>query len=129
MLRGPARTAGRAAYCPAYMACARHAALHETLFRVAGYSGTPLPKKLGIKPGSRLALVGAPDGFDERSASCRSASSSAPATRGPLDVIVFFTTSRRSCGAASTRLAGALDPAGALWVAWPKKQLGRRRPT
>ena len=32
---------------------------------MAGYSGTPLPKKLGIKPESRLAFVGAPDGFDE----------------------------------------------------------------
>ena len=40
----------------------------------AGYSGTPLPRKLGIKAGARLALIGAPEGFDRRSARCRTAS-------------------------------------------------------
>jgi hypothetical protein len=41
--------------------------------------------------------------------------------RGPLDVIVFFTRSRSQLVSRFQRLARALDPAGALWVAWPKK--------
>jgi hypothetical protein len=92
---------------------------------VAGYSGTPLPKKLGIKPGSRVALVGAPDGFldstlqplpDEVELRARA--------RGPLDVIVLFTKRRAELERRFDRLAAALDRAGALWVAWPKGTSG-----
>ena len=92
---------------------------------VAGYSGTPLPKKLGIKEEARLALVGAPAGFLE--------STLAPLphrvdlrarARGPLDVIVFFTKSRADLERRFTKLAAALQPAGALWIAWPKRSSG-----
>jgi hypothetical protein len=92
---------------------------------VAGYSGTPLPKKLGIKEGARLALVGAPAGFvestlvplpDEVELRARA--------RGPLDVIVFFTKSRAELERRFGKLASALEPAGALWVAWPKRSSG-----
>jgi len=92
---------------------------------VAGYSGTPLPKKLGIKEGARLALVAAPDDFVE--------STLAPLpdqvelrrrARGPLDVIVFFTKSRADLERRFGRLASALQPAGALWIAWPKRSSG-----
>ena len=92
---------------------------------MAGYSGTPLPKKLGIKEGSTLALVGAPDGFlvstlnplpDQVELRARA--------RGPLDVIVFFTVSRAKLERRIDALTRALDPAGALWVVWPKRASG-----
>ena len=44
--------------------------------------------------------------------------------RGPLDVIVFFTTTRRDLERRFATLAAALDPAGALWIAWPKRSSG-----
>jgi hypothetical protein len=92
---------------------------------VAGYSGTPLPKKLGIKEGARLALVAAPDEFLNSTlrplpdrVELRSRA------RGPLDVIVFFTKARADLERRFGKLAGALDPAGALWIAWPKRSSG-----
>ena len=88
---------------------------------MAGYSGTPLPRKLGIKPESRLAIVGAPEGFDRTLGELPERVEVRSRARGPLDVIVFFTTSRAELARRFERLAGALDPTGALWVAWPKK--------
>jgi hypothetical protein len=92
---------------------------------VAGYSGTPLPKKLGIKPGARVAVVSAPDGFLESTlqplpdeVELRSRA------RGPLDVIVFFTKRRAELERRFDKLVDALDRAGALWVAWPKGTSG-----
>ena len=92
---------------------------------MAGYSGTPLPKKLGVKEGSTLALVGAPDGF------LGSALNRLPdqvelreRARGPLDVIVFFTKSRAELERRFGKLAAALAPAGSLWIAWPKRSSG-----
>jgi hypothetical protein len=93
---------------------------------VAGYSGTPLPKKLGIKPESRLALVGAPDGFDDALGQLPERIEVKSNARGPLDVIVFFTTSAAELRRRFDKLASALDPAGALWVAWPKKSSGMK---
>jgi hypothetical protein len=78
------------------------------------YSDTPLPQKLGIKEGSRVALQGAPNGFaDEIGVK--------PRTRGRLDVIVLFETRKGELTRAFTPLARRLAPAGGLWVAWPKK--------
>jgi hypothetical protein len=92
---------------------------------MAGYSGTPLPKKLGIKEGSRLALVGAPDGFIESELEpLPDQVELRPRVRGTLDVIVFFTKSRAELERRFRALAKALDPAGGLWIAWPKKASG-----
>jgi hypothetical protein len=91
---------------------------------VAGYSGTPLPKKLGITAGSRLALVAAPVGFDRTLGELPHEVEVKTRARGPLDVIVFFTTSAAELRRRFDTLAGALDPAGGLWVAWPKKSSG-----
>ena len=91
---------------------------------MAGYSGTPVPKKLGIKPESRLAVVGAPDGFGETLGELPERVEVRSRARGPLDVIVFFTTSMAELGRRFDKLVRALDPAGALWVAWPKKSSG-----
>ena len=88
----------------------------------AGYSGTPLPRKLGIGPGDELALIGAPDGFD--------------AQLGPLpdvvvhtdladdaryDVIVAFVTWQPELADVLDRARPAMAPACGLWIAWPKK--------
>jgi hypothetical protein len=61
---------------------------------VAGYSGTPLAKKLDIKPGQRVAFPSAPDGFSELLGELPDGVSVKPRARHPLDVIVFFTTGR-----------------------------------
>jgi hypothetical protein len=78
------------------------------------YSATPLPKKLGITEGSRVALVGAPKGFGARVGVERNA-------RGAADVIVLFTTRRADLVRRFASLAARLEPTGGLWVAWPKK--------
>jgi hypothetical protein len=84
----------------------------------------PLPKKLGIKEGARLALVGAPPGFERTLGRLPDEVELRARVRGPLDLIVFFTTSRRELERRFAKLAGALEPAGALWIAWPKRSSG-----
>jgi hypothetical protein len=86
------------------------------------YSGTPLPKKLGIRDGSRVHLVRPPEGF-ELGAMPDGVEMRASA-RGPLDVVVLFTTRRADLLRRFAPLARALDPAGRLWVAWPKRSSG-----
>jgi hypothetical protein len=90
----------------------------------AGYSETALPKKLGIQEGSFIALVGAPAGFDESLGQLPPAVEIRRQARGPLDVIVFFTTRRAELARRFPTLARALAPAGGLWIAWPKKTSG-----
>jgi len=84
---------------------------------MAGYSGTPLPQKLGIKEASRVRLFGAPPGF------ARSIGVVARA-RGEADVIVLFTKSAAALRRDLARAKKALPPAGGLWIAWPKKSSG-----
>jgi hypothetical protein len=82
----------------------------------SGYSGTPLPRKLGIKDGSRVALVNAPAGFELDAVT-------AP-LRPDLDVIVFFVDERHELERRFDELAALLVPAGGLWIAWPKRSSG-----
>ena len=83
-----------------------------------GYSGTPLPKKLGIKPGFRVHLVNSPpDVREELSAELAECS----LVKQPLDVVILFTKSRINLAKEFPRLAKMLAPAGMLWVSWPKK--------
>ena len=90
----------------------------------AGYSGTPLPKKLGIKEEARLALVGAPPGFDRTLGKLPAGVDVRRQARGKHDVIVCFLTRRRELERRFAGLARALDPAGGLWIAWPKRASG-----
>jgi hypothetical protein len=90
----------------------------------AGYSGTPLPRKLGIKEGSRVAVLSAPDDFDATLGPLPDGVVVRRRLRGPLDVVVFFTTSRAKLERRIDVLRAALDPAGRLWVAWPKRASG-----
>jgi hypothetical protein len=82
----------------------------------AGYSGTPLPRKLGIKDESRVTLVDRPAGF---------ALDAPLVPLGPdLDVLVFFVTERVELASRFDELGALLRPAGGLWIAWPKKASG-----
>lgn len=91
---------------------------------MAGYSGTPLPKKLGIKEGARVALVNAPADFERTLAPLPGGAEVVARVRGPLDVIVFFTVRKSDLAKRFMTLACALDPAGGLWIGWPKKASG-----
>jgi Protein of unknown function (DUF3052) len=84
---------------------------------VAGYSGTPLPKKLGIK--GNVALIGAPDGFARLIGV-----EPVPLRKGALDVVILFAPQQKALKAALKRAAAALKEDGNLWVAWPKKSSG-----
>ncbi len=88
------------------------------------YSGTPLPKKLGIKEGSRVVLVGAPDGFADLLVPWPPEAELLSRSRRPLDVAVLFTTRRSDLAKRFPPLARALARAGGLWVGWPKKASG-----
>jgi hypothetical protein len=86
----------------------------------AGYSGTPLARKLGIDAGTRVRLLAAPPGFRERIAGARPRFPRS----GPADVFVVFATSTAEMEE-RFRLAMAAVPAdGSVWVAWPKKSSG-----
>jgi hypothetical protein len=93
---------------------------------VAGYSGTPLPRKLGIKEGHRVAFVGAPEGFEATLGELPEGVSPKRRPTGPLDVLVAFFRRRSDLERRFERLAAALDPAGGLWIAWPKRASGVR---
>jgi len=88
----------------------------------AGYSGTPLPRKLGIKEGHRVLLANAPAGFDlgplPGVTVQRRASGSA------YDVIVVFTPDRQALDRRFGPLTARLVSNGGLWVAWPKRSSG-----
>lgn len=91
---------------------------------MAGYSGSPLPKKLGIKEGVKLALLASPKGFTRALGPLPEGVEIRTQARGRLDVIVFFATRRRELERRFPTMARALQPAGALWVAWPKRASG-----
>jgi hypothetical protein len=90
----------------------------------SGYSGTPLPRKLGIGEGARVAVVAPPAGFDGALEPLPAGVEVRPHARGRLDVIVFFVTRRAELARRFPVFARALVPDGGLWVAWPKKTSG-----
>jgi len=87
----------------------------------AGYSGAPLTRKLGIKEGSRVALLGAPEGFDEVLAPLPDGVRILRRLAPQLDVAVLFVTERRELERRFPAVAGSITPAGGFWVAWPKR--------
>ena len=87
---------------------------------IAGYSGTPLPRKLGIKAGSRVVLVRPPEGFADLLQPLPPDVVLRTTNRGARDVTLWFTRSRRELDRDMPRLAPAAD-AGRLWIVWPKK--------
>ena len=87
----------------------------------AGYSGTPLPRKLGIKPGHAVAVVGGPPGFADGLAALSGADVVAGLPGGPLDVIVTFVSWREEYESQLPGLRERMAPACGLWIAWPKR--------
>jgi hypothetical protein len=88
-----------------------------------GYSGTPLPKKLGVKAGFRVRLANAP--AEVRTELREALAECAVAKQGDaLDFAMMFTKSRAELAAEFPRMARLLAPAGMLWVSWPKKSSG-----
>jgi len=90
---------------------------------MACYSGTPLAKKLGIKEGATVALVGAPDSLDGDLAPLPSGVD-VRRRAGKADVAVAFFTRRADLERRIAALAEHVHPDGGLWIAWPKKASG-----
>jgi hypothetical protein len=88
---------------------------------MAGYSGTPLVKKLGIRNGARLAIVNAPGGFWDQLIDLPEDITSIERPRAPMDFILFFTDNEADLLKQFPKLATTLAPAGMLWIGWPKK--------
>lgn len=92
---------------------------------MVGYSGTPLPQKLGIKAGHRIGLVDAPDGFRRILGTLPDGATTFEALRGkPFDILIWFVTSQATLAKRFAGVSKHLDPRGGLWVAWPKKASG-----
>jgi hypothetical protein len=91
---------------------------------MAGYSKRTLPEKLGIKEGARIALVGAPEGYPGTLGALPKEVTVAAGKAGPLDLIQYFTTRRADLECGMAGLKSRLQPAGALWVSWPKGSSG-----
>ena len=93
---------------------------------MAGYSGTPLPKKLGMKPGQRVFLWNAPRNFTTLLGPATAELSLTRQLTGtePFDIVMLFVTTREDLAKFFLKLAARLSPSGGLWVAWPKKASG-----
>jgi hypothetical protein len=96
----------------------------DLLRLVAGYSGTALPQKLGIKEGARVALVRAPDGFERTLKPLPDGVRLKTQARGMNDVVLFFATRLAELDRRFDALARSIEPAGGLWIAWPKRTAG-----
>jgi Protein of unknown function (DUF3052) len=91
---------------------------------MAGYSGTPLPKKLGIKESYKIALVDIPSDVKAELKRAIEACEFAADGRGAVDFVLLFAKSQTELKKSFERWAKRLAPAGMLWVSWPKKSSG-----
>ena len=90
---------------------------------MAGYSGTPLVRKLGIKENFNIAFVDAPSGFEAALALPAGATVNRR-SREPLDLVLLFVKNRTQLEKNFSRCAQRLSSAGMLWISWPKKASG-----
>jgi hypothetical protein len=90
----------------------------------AGYSGTPLPAKLGLKAGHRLRVVGAPSNLRELLFDAPPDVVWLPARTAQFDVALVFATTAAELARELARLAPQLGDTGIIWLAWPKKAAG-----
>jgi hypothetical protein len=86
----------------------------------AGYSGTPLARKLGVEPQMRVAVIAGPSGFAERLEGARLSSQ----LRGRFELIVCFASSRRTLEGRVPAILRAREANGRIWLAWPKRSSG-----
>ena len=86
----------------------------------AGYSGTPLVRKLGLRPGLRVCLLQEPAGFRDLLSDVEQLDITTTVA-GSFDYLQFFTDSRVELEARFATLAGHVAPGGMLWISWPKR--------
>jgi hypothetical protein len=91
---------------------------------MAGYSGSPLPKKLGIGEGHRVAILRAPEGFAATLGELPDAVRVVGAGKGEVDVAILFVRSRAELERGFRAVAARLTSKGGLWIAWPKRSSG-----
>jgi hypothetical protein len=91
---------------------------------MAGYSSTPLAKKLGIKEGSRIGLVNAPKDFKSELGELPHKAEIVRRLTYELDIILFFVLTQRVLAGDFAQLAERLVTNGMIWIAWPKKSSG-----
>ena len=91
---------------------------------MAGYSATPLIKKLGIKPGFDVAFVNAPEDFVKQLDLPSDVSVRSHSKSDDLDFILVFVKSQKILSTAFAESARKIKPGGMLWVSWPKKTSG-----
>ena len=91
---------------------------------MAVYSARSLVEKLGIKPGTRIAIVNAPRGYSKTLGKLPAGVTVANVARGTVPFIHFFVVERTVLEKRLPALLRALAPAGALWISWPKKASG-----
>lgn len=92
---------------------------------MAGYSGTPLVQKIGIKPGHRVVLRNHPPSFLDDLGALPDGASQTNRLGSQANVVVYFTDRLAALEKDFAALANAMEPDGMLWVAWPKKASGR----
>ena len=92
----------------------------------AGYSGTPLPQKLGIKENHTVAILGAPTGFDRTLGVLPTGAAVTTKLAGKtlLDVVIVFVTKQGELAKKIADVRPRMNPAAGLWIAWPKKSSG-----
>ena len=88
---------------------------------MAGYSGSPLVKKLGVKPGSKVLLVGAPDGYRMLLEPLPEAVEFVPRLSASTEIVHLFSAKKVDLESALTAFRKKLNPTAVLWVSWPKK--------
>jgi hypothetical protein len=93
---------------------------------MAGYSGTPLIQKIGIKPGHRIVLRNHPASFVKDLGQLPEGAESSERLSGKANVVVYFTDRLAGLTKDFPRLATALVPDGMVWISWPKKASGRQ---
>jgi hypothetical protein len=86
----------------------------------AGYSGTPLDRKLGFRPGMTAAFLDAPEGLDRLLGELEGVTVKR-SLRGRADIVLCFVTARRDLERRAARLREAVAPDGMVWVCWPKR--------
>ena len=91
---------------------------------MAGYSATPLPKKLGIKEQSRLAFINAPAGFADYLGPLPEGAEVMKRLIKPIDLILLFVTTQRALLKDFAKLSAKVATNGMIWIAWPKKSSG-----
>jgi hypothetical protein len=92
---------------------------------MAGYSGTPLVQKIGIKPGHRVVLRNHPASFLKNLGKLPDGAQSSDRLSGKANVVVYFSDKRAALEKDFSSLSDALVPDGMLWIGWPKKASGR----